>query len=99
MNVILAVKRFNSCSEILVSIQDLWNNLIVADLFNPFSLEYLYALEHFSVVMDVIYVSQLSYAWGFVATRLLNFPKFDESLSHFLYGQILRRRKFQTKEL
>ena len=62
MNVILVVKRFNSCSEILVSIEDLWNNLIVA-------------------------------------MRLLNFPKFDESLSHFLNGQILHRRKFQTKEL
>ena len=32
-------------------------------------------------------------------TRLVNFPKFDEFLPHFLYGQILHRRNFLTKEL
>ena len=36
---------------------------------------------------------------GFVVTRLVNFPKFDEFLPNFLYGQILRRRKFQKRDL
>ena len=36
---------------------------------------------------------------GFVATCLVNFPEFEEFLPYFLYGQILWRRKFQTKGL
>ena len=51
---------------------------LLTDLFNPFSLDFLGALEHLSGIMDVIYTGQLSPAWVFVATRLANFPKFDE---------------------
>lgn len=51
---------------------------LLTDLFNPFSLDFLGALEHLSGIMDVIYIGQLSPAWVFVATRLANFPKFDE---------------------
>ena len=67
----------------------------MTDLFNPFSLEFLGALEHLGGAMGVIYVGQL----GFVETRLVNFPKFDEILPHFLYDQILHRRKIVTKGL
>ena len=69
----------------------------MTDLFNPFSIEFLGALEHLGGAMDVIYVGHLPPAWEFVETYLVNFPKFDEFLPHFLYDQILYRGKFLTK--
>ena len=71
----------------------------MTDLFNPFSLEFLGTLEHLEEEIDVIYVGQLPPVWGFMETHLVNFPKFNEFLPHFLYGQILHRRNFLTKGL
>ena len=61
-------------------------------LFNPFSLEFLGALEHLGPAIDVIYVGQLPPVWGICGNALSQFPKFDEFLPHFLYG------KFCTEE-
>ena len=72
----------------------------MTDFFSTFFLQFLGALENLGGAMDVIYI--MMYAGqhgGFVETRLVNFPKFEEFLSHFLYGYILQRRKFLTKGL
>ena len=48
--------------------------------------------------MDVIYVGQQLPVWE-ICGNMLNFPKFDEFLPHFLYRKILHRRNFLTKGL
>ena len=47
----------------------------MTDLFNPFSLEYLGALEHLGGTIDVIYVGQLPPAWGIRGNAPSQFPQ------------------------
>ena len=47
----------------------------MTDLFNPFYLEFVVALEHLRGAMDVIYVGQLSPAWGIRGHALSQFPQ------------------------
>ena len=47
----------------------------MADLFNPFSFEFLGALEHLGGAVDVIYVGQLPPVWGNRGNALSQFPK------------------------
>ena len=47
----------------------------MADLFNPFSLEFLGALEHLGGTIDVIYVGQLPPVWGIRGYALSQFPQ------------------------
>ena len=44
-------------------------------LFNPFSLEFLGALEHLGPAIDVIYVGQLPLVWGIRGNALSQFPQ------------------------
>ena len=56
----------------------------MTDLFSPFSLEFLSALEQLSGVMDVIYVGQLSPEWGIRGHALSQFPKIWRVFTEFL---------------
>ena len=47
----------------------------MTDLFNPFSLEFLGALEHLRRAIDVIYVGQLPLVWGIRGNMLSQFPQ------------------------
>ena len=47
----------------------------MTDLFNPFSLEFLGALEHLGRAIDVIHVSQLPPVWGTRGKALSQFPQ------------------------
>ena len=45
----------------------------MTDLFNPFSLGFLGALEHLGEAIDMIYVGQLSPVWGIRGNALSQF--------------------------
>ena len=47
----------------------------MTDLFNPFSLEYLGALEHLRGEIDVIYIGQLPVVWEIRGNALSQFPQ------------------------
>ena len=75
------------------------------ELLNPLSLEYLGALRHLSGVMDVMYVDQLSLAWGILGHALSQYLQiwwvFTPIIMwpHFVQKKVPNKRTLKYQEI
>ena len=69
----------------------------MTDLFNPFSLEFLGALEYLGEAIDVIYVGQLPPVWGIRGNTLSRFPQISRVFTPFLIWSNFAQKKLPNK--